>query len=86
MTEWLTSLSPRLQGVATVLIGTGVVGVGFLVQRMLEDQFYPIVFVAAGFILPLGLSQAIAAPTWPTGGPPERPWWPYCWRRLAACW
>lgn len=59
MNAWLSSLPPRLQGVATLLISATVVVVGLLMARLLRNEFYPIVFPAAGCIAPMGLFQII---------------------------
>jgi hypothetical protein len=59
MNAWLSSLPPRLQGVAALLISATVVVVGLFTARLMRTEFYPVVFPAAGFLAPMGLFQII---------------------------
>lgn len=59
MHDQLNALPPRTQGLVTLVIAAVVVVVGLAVAGMLEDQFYPIIFPAAGFITPMGLFQLL---------------------------
>ena len=60
MSSGLNALPPRMQGVATLAVAAGAALVGVLVARMLETQYYPIVFPLSGFAAGLGLFQVVS--------------------------
>ena len=60
MSTGFNALPPRMQGVATLAVAAGAALVGVLVARMLETQYYPIVFPLSGFAAGLGLFQIVS--------------------------
>lgn len=59
MSDWLSTLPPRTQGLAALVVAVGASLVGILVARMLGDQFYPIVFPISGLLAGMGFFQVL---------------------------
>ena len=60
MSIGFSALPPRAQGVAALAVAVGAAVVGVLVARMLEHQFYPLVFPMSGFVVGMGLFQVLS--------------------------